>query len=537
VNTEIEPGAEPLLRATREGPPPVERFEVVGLALVAFAMAISCIFDASTRLFWGDEVLTALPVGDASFRHMLAGLKDEINASPPLYFAMGWGWVRLFGASELSLRLPSAICTFIGIVGVWKILRTFLRPSTAVVLGVTLPFTCTQVWHNLYEARFYGLYFAAYALAAASYFRVAALRRCSWRDCLWVALVHAVLVGTHYVGGVLSALLVASALISSLLDRNVGFFRYACSAVASWIVVLASLPFLRAQFRLSTEYNWVGKPTFQLLVNLAQYSWNIRGFSLFVTLLLLGIVLASLRRQNSWIRNPLSGRVGPHIVIFVAVTIVVIAAVWLESRWGPRIFHTHYLFATAVAWFVLVGWVAGHLVEGLWLDRSDGERAGGDLPDTVSARGWPDRAARPFACLLVGMLIAIAGSGLVRGRETQDSDQLKGDLAAVARQPDAPVITVEDRDFVCLAYYLRSQHRVYLLTGEWHGGVSTGQRIVPALERHYYPGRLVTLEQVLARNSRFVLIDGSGRVAQRMRKEAQWEGRPVTERASLWLRR
>jgi uncharacterized membrane protein len=57
--------------------------------------------------FWGDETLTAWEL-----RHHLgtaiANL-PKLEASPPLYFVLSWGWTRVFGAGEAGLRSLSAV--------------------------------------------------------------------------------------------------------------------------------------------------------------------------------------------------------------------------------------------------------------------------------------------------------------------------------------------------------------------------------------------------------------------------------------------
>ena len=69
---------------------PVHRLEVLAPSVAAAAIIASCIAISHKQLFWTDEIFTVLAVDDPSFEHMISGLKNEINASPPLYFILGW---------------------------------------------------------------------------------------------------------------------------------------------------------------------------------------------------------------------------------------------------------------------------------------------------------------------------------------------------------------------------------------------------------------------------------------------------------------
>ena len=74
--------------------------------------------------------------------------------------------------------------------------------------------------------RYYGFYFAAYAIAVTLYLRSGDKGGRSWGFYVFVALVHGALVAVHYVGGLFSALLVASALVCWRVEGNAGFLRY-----------------------------------------------------------------------------------------------------------------------------------------------------------------------------------------------------------------------------------------------------------------------------------------------------------------------
>jgi len=58
---------------------------------------------------WLDEAVQAI-TAKGPFLGIFEELRGDFH--PPLYHILLWGWVRIFGASEVSLRMPSVIFGF-----------------------------------------------------------------------------------------------------------------------------------------------------------------------------------------------------------------------------------------------------------------------------------------------------------------------------------------------------------------------------------------------------------------------------------------
>ena len=99
------------------------KWEYVVPALAITSLVISCIIISSKKFFWNDELYSYYFLADQSFTHMLGAFHDKINNTPPLYFLLGWLWARVFGSTELSLRLFSSLGMCIACVTVWITLR------------------------------------------------------------------------------------------------------------------------------------------------------------------------------------------------------------------------------------------------------------------------------------------------------------------------------------------------------------------------------------------------------------------------------
>jgi mannosyltransferase len=88
---------------------------LLGVVLLAGALRIPSV---GSQSFWHDEALTV-----ESARAPLSGIIDTVRNRencPPAYFILINVWAKVFGISDVSLRLPSAL---MGIATVWAIYR------------------------------------------------------------------------------------------------------------------------------------------------------------------------------------------------------------------------------------------------------------------------------------------------------------------------------------------------------------------------------------------------------------------------------
>ena len=108
--------------------------------------------------FWGDETLTAWqlhqPLGDE-----IANL-PKLEASPPLYFLLSWGWTRVFGVSEAGLRSLSALAGVAIVPVVYATGRTLLSRRAGLIAAALVAFSPALIWYSQ-EARPYSLDFAS----------------------------------------------------------------------------------------------------------------------------------------------------------------------------------------------------------------------------------------------------------------------------------------------------------------------------------------------------------------------------------------
>lgn len=505
------------------------------LLAAAAALFVRCFRDRA-RPLWCDEAYTAFAVSDPSFTHMLGGLRDEINAMPPLSLVLGWGIARVIGVSELALRLPSALFAWVGIVLLWLFLRRSLNRWVATWCAVCLPLASELFRFNSTEARCYSLYFASYVAAVGLLLRCAeegeAPRRGAWP----VTLAHGCLVAIHYVGGLLSGLLVAVALAAGFLwpAHRHRYRSYALRGLLGWLAVIPSLPFYLAQRRLGGEFNWIPFPGVGRLHT--ELVASVGSFAPFLAALLVWTLVAEGMQKGSAV----SGRRTPALSGLVALLVVAsqlfFVAVWAESRVGPNLFLERYLFPLSVAWMLAIAVVADALIDRLW------QRGPAEVDQRTEiallADGLWGRRLVVATAVVLSMLVAEA---MLR-RRLPEVIEVEA-LEAMRAHPGIPVVTSGDHTYVELSWYRRATGDVSMLNdSHFHDSPkrSIGLPIGAALERHYLPQTMKSLPECAEAMERFLFVNQKPTrtdVEEFLRGQGDWRATKLGPHTTLWDRR
>ncbi|TFD86827.1 glycosyltransferase family 39 protein [Cryobacterium serini] len=109
--------------------PPARSALLVGL--VAFFVSFAWSWQPS---YWGDEAASIMSA-ERSFSSLF-GLLDNIDAVHGLYYLFLHGWIDLFGGSEISTRLPSAIAIGVAAAGTVVLARFFMGSRVAISGGL-----------------------------------------------------------------------------------------------------------------------------------------------------------------------------------------------------------------------------------------------------------------------------------------------------------------------------------------------------------------------------------------------------------------
>lgn len=161
---------------------------LVGLCVVAASVRL-----ATSRGLWVDEAIS-VEQAQMPFGEMLADMRFT-DVHPPAHHVLLWATVRLFGTSELAVRLPSLIAGVALVPALYWVGRLVYDRRTgwvAAAMATVAPFC---VWYSQ-EARMYSQFMLIAALAVGAQIR--AVRRGRRRDWIVYGVCTAALLWTQY---------------------------------------------------------------------------------------------------------------------------------------------------------------------------------------------------------------------------------------------------------------------------------------------------------------------------------------------------
>jgi 4-amino-4-deoxy-L-arabinose transferase-like glycosyltransferase len=217
------------------------------LAIVGIAGGLR-FWRLGTQSFWYDEFVT-VQVASRPLRNLFDAIANH-EGSPPLYFLLSWGWMRVFGDGDVALRSLSTVAGVLTIPIVYFVARELgqsLRTSrVAALLAATNPLL---IWYSQ-EARPYSL---LVCLAAASLLWCArAANRGRWRDFLLWALWSALALSTHY----FAFFFVAVEAVWIFIAQRNQWRRLAITCSLLGAACVAAVPFALQQ-RSTNQQKWI----------------------------------------------------------------------------------------------------------------------------------------------------------------------------------------------------------------------------------------------------------------------------------------
>jgi mannosyltransferase len=128
----------------------------VGLAVVAVTAAAALLrFWAIGRQgFWYDEATTAWLLRGTPGQ--LLSQLPHTESTPPLYYLIAWGWVRLFGDTQVGLRSLSALAGVATVPVTFAAARTLAGRRPALLAAALVSVNPFLIWYSQ-EARSYAL--------------------------------------------------------------------------------------------------------------------------------------------------------------------------------------------------------------------------------------------------------------------------------------------------------------------------------------------------------------------------------------------
>ncbi len=230
---------------------------------LAVCLLIPCVFTRG-RIFWEDEMLGWMLVHDPSWNHMVAAWKAGADGGGFLFYLLGRAWFAVFGGSNVSFRLISAVCFGLAFCVTWAAGRRFYGVGP-VALGLfnTWFFSPPMVIH-MAEGRFYGL-----LVLTTSLVMWLVLTRCQAetkgpvRTPPWLYpamfVLNAALTTSHVLGVLYSGALLFALVLQDVRARRVRLALYA-AGMLSWLLLLPERDGILNSARIGKPWFWTVPP-------------------------------------------------------------------------------------------------------------------------------------------------------------------------------------------------------------------------------------------------------------------------------------
>ncbi len=487
----------------------------------------SCVTVSSKKFFWNDELYSWYFLADPSFTHMWAAFGDKINNTPALYFVLGWLWVQVAGASELSLRLFSSLGLCTAMVIVWATLRKVYGFWPTCVGTLVVFLTSDLVLTQNAEARMYGLYLALAAAAVYQFVSIAVRGSYTRGNLISIALVHAAIVNTHLFGPFYSGVVLVAFAVTDWQHRRFSRGIYG-AIVAGWVTFLLYVPAFLVQSDAGNPRSWIPEPTVSELLDvlgLVTPSFVAVGF---VSALILCLLLSYALRQGIARRTapdatavPSSGAAargvadvtaaprGEQALLLVAFLLVAVpVATWLISRiWRP-IFLDRYVMPSIITYCIVLAHFTSRYLAG--------PREQMDVP--ASRMNQYSRATgRISQAMLATLVLASLINPLSVGSGPSPARPDSGDAAM--GHAELPIVVQSSQAFLQRWHYAEQRARYYfILDRESAMDEASGRfgsqeyKHLDAFQRNYPGGvgtHILQSEEFLRRFDRFLVLDAA----------------------------
>ena len=270
---------------------PILQLGLFGL-FTAYFLSL-CIYLSNHRMMWADEFDGWNLITDSSFHHMIGSWNLGADGGGLLFYELGRLIVSVTGTDVLAIRLFSATCLWAAAVLWWRMLRQSFSGFPALI-SVLLVWLCDPIFlYQIAEARFYGLLILCTAIAVNAIFWIEARQPSGYINFLLCFFANSLLVLSHYLGLIYSAIVVMALLFSKLsVKKRLAAFG---GTLSSWLLFLVYLRPIRSG---ASNFTWIPMPT---VANTLRYYFHVptveRFFNLSVFIFVVSCVVFCLKRS------------------------------------------------------------------------------------------------------------------------------------------------------------------------------------------------------------------------------------------------
>lgn len=162
---------------------------------ILLGFAVKGMFLGSNSL-GGDEPFSVYHA-QQSLGHLWGIFQNENN--PPLHFLVLHYWIKCFGISEISVRMPSLIFSAFTVLFIYRIGLRFFNLRVAVIASVLFTFSTYQVMYA-HEARAYALMGLLTSVSMYYYLEIIHSKGRNIGQLVWFFLANILLIYTHFFG-------------------------------------------------------------------------------------------------------------------------------------------------------------------------------------------------------------------------------------------------------------------------------------------------------------------------------------------------
>lgn len=319
------------------------RWFLLGLVIIGTALRL---YHLTYQSLWYDELHSMIPTDPQnSISSIIAYAKTD---QPPLFFIYLHLFLKLFGYSEFTGRLASALIGIMGIPAVYWLGKEVKNEATGLFAAMLTTVNYYQIYYSQ-DVRFYGM---AFLFAALSFlFLIRIEKNEKWQDYLLYFISTVALLYTHYYGIIIFA---SQAIILPLIAIYKKSTRFTLVTLLAGIAVaLAFTPWLPTVLQDSKiESFWIQKPS---VFFVARYFFDYMGKDYVSCVLFLGLGVLFVR---VWLKNEKEGR---HLYLIIALWIILSYGLpFTKSLIGTPLLYIRYTIVTLPALFALlaIGWEA-----------------------------------------------------------------------------------------------------------------------------------------------------------------------------------
>lgn len=484
------------------------KLELIIPTLLAISLIGSCIIISAKKYYWFDELFSYYFTSDTSFFGMLRAFHDKINNTPIFYFLTGWFWDKIFGSSEISLRLFSCLGFCIAGFFTWAALRRNFNfwSATIGLLGVFC--SAEVILDQNAEARMYGLFLAVTAGALFLYDRFYEKSQPSNRLLLYNGLIHAAIIHTHLFGAFYSGAILVAILIS---DRVHKLFRLRLylSILLSWGTFLFYLPSFLNQADAGKPHTWIPIPTLKDLTVFYDLSSFFHA-PLLLPVIFIGVInfiftSSGINSDRQTEINKGQNQSKVHMLIFGCIFVLVPAAIWVFSRAIKPVFWERYMIPSVLGLMILLSFLCSLLFDGFVINS---ERST-SLPFINKIKA----GAIGICLVLLTIHLLYLPFGFSKNYPSQTVPGVEDKFIGYS---ELPIVMTDANSYLKRQYYSSQNHRYFYIL-DWEAASNPNSGIFPtqeykhmeALKRNYpdrFKDNVLSTADFLKLHDRFLVI-------------------------------